>query len=60
MWQPLTCGIELGINVDHQYSADQAQWQNLFYNVEYQDMMGVTQVGPGYDPDPYTYHGIAL
>ncbi|MDZ7728106.1 MAG: ABC transporter substrate-binding protein [Dehalococcoidia bacterium] len=41
MWQ------ELGITVDHQYSSDYAQWQTRFYNLEYEDMMGVTQVGPG-------------
>lgn len=49
---------QLGVQVEHGYSPDQAQWQGQYFGKNYNDMMGVTLVGPGFDPDPYTYQAL--
>lgn len=49
---------QVGINVDHQYSVDQAQWQSRYFGKTYKDMMSVNFVGPGWDPDSFTYQAL--
>ncbi|MDZ7728104.1 MAG: hypothetical protein U5Q44_07855 [Dehalococcoidia bacterium] len=49
---------QIGINVDHQYSQDQSQWISRYFGKEYEDMMSVNFVGPGWDPDAFTYQAL--
>ena len=49
---------EIGIEVDHQYSADQSQWQSQYFQTNYDDMMGINFIGPGWDPDAFTYQAL--
>ena len=49
---------QVGIEIEHDYSQDQAQWQSLYYGTTYEQMMLVSTVGPGYDPDAFTYQSL--
>ncbi len=49
---------QIGVNTDHQYSQDQAQWISRYFQQTYDDMMSVNFVGPGWDPDAFTYQAL--
>lgn len=53
MWQQ-TAGIKTKINAPQ----DSATWQKQFFGGTYTDLMGIGYVGPGWDPDTFTYQAM--
>ncbi|MDZ7728098.1 MAG: ABC transporter substrate-binding protein [Dehalococcoidia bacterium] len=55
---PSTCGARSASTSTTRYSQDQSQWISRYFSKEYEDMMSVNFVGPGWSTDAFTYQAL--